>query len=50
MFKMKTSINQMITTAFTVISRQNQAGERISEVEDKIGEAWFIDHYKYLKK
>jgi hypothetical protein len=33
---MKTSINQIKITACSIISRQKQAEERISEIEDKI--------------
>jgi TolA-binding protein len=36
MIEIKTSINQVQTTRDSIISRQDQTEERISEMEDKI--------------
>jgi chaperonin cofactor prefoldin len=38
MLEMETSINKIQITVETIISRQHQTQERISEVEDKIEE------------
>jgi hypothetical protein len=38
MIEMKTMINQIKLTVYHIISRQDQTGERISEMEDRIRE------------
>jgi ArsR family metal-binding transcriptional regulator len=43
---MKTSINQIKTTVNSIIRKQDQAEEIISELEDKIKEIWHTDNCK----
>jgi TolA-binding protein len=49
MLEMKTSINQIQTTMGSIISRQDQTEERISEMEDKIGELLHASNHKEKK-
>jgi hypothetical protein len=46
---MRTSINQTKTTVDTIISRQDQTEEKISEMEDKVREIMHTDNHKGKK-
>jgi TolA-binding protein len=46
MLEIKNSINQIKTTEDNIISRQDQAEERISKMEDKIEEILHTDSQK----
>jgi hypothetical protein len=45
MLEMKNLINQIKMIEDSILSRQNQAEERISEMEDKIKEILCTDNY-----
>jgi hypothetical protein len=46
MLEMKISINQIKTTVDIIISRQDEAEERISETENKIEDVLHVNNHK----
>jgi TolA-binding protein len=44
--EMKTSINQIKTTVHSLISREDQTEERISQMKDKIEEVLYINNHE----